>query len=63
MSAFDAQGNFARCGERLFFYFYLIPGSDTGNQRGIPDSAESDSGLCPENPQPFEKGWRKLYFA
>ena len=38
----------------------LIPGADTGNQRGIPDSAESGSGLCPENPQPFEKGWRKL---
>ncbi|MFR4972836.1 MAG: hypothetical protein ACLUB2_05305 [Butyricicoccus pullicaecorum] len=21
---------------------------------------DGDSGLCPENPQPFEKGWRKL---
>ena len=40
---------------------YLIDsGVDTGNQKGIPDSAESGSGLCPENPQPFEKGWRKL---
>ena len=38
----------------------LKPGSDTGFQEGISDSAESDSGLCPENPQPFEKGWRKL---
>ena len=29
-------GDFARCGERFLFIFRLIPGSDTGNQEGIP---------------------------
>ena len=43
-----------------FWLFELIPGSDTGNQKGIPPVATGGSGLCPENPQPFEKGWRKL---
>ena len=46
-----------------YFLFWLKPGSDTGFQKGISPSADGDSGLCPENPQPFEKGWRKLYFA
>ena len=62
MSAFDARGiSLAAASDG--FYFWLIPGADTGNQRGIPDSVESGSRLCPENPQPFEKDWRKLYFA
>ena len=41
-------------------FIWLIPRSDTGNQEGIPRPAGRGSGLCPENPQPFEKGWRKL---
>ncbi|MFR4972709.1 MAG: hypothetical protein ACLUB2_04605, partial [Butyricicoccus pullicaecorum] len=40
MSAFDARGiSLAAASDG--FYFWLIPGADTGNQRGIPDSAES----------------------
>ena len=27
---------------------------------GVPDSAESGSGRCPDTPPPFEKGGRKL---
>ena len=44
-------------------FIWLIPRSDTGNQEGIPRPAGRGSGLCPKNPQPFEKGWRKLQFA
>ena len=45
------------------FYFWLIPGADTGNQEGIPRSAERVSGLCPENPQAFrERLERKLQY-
>ena len=43
-----------------FCLFSLKPGADTGFQKRVSDSAESDSGLCPENPRPFEKGRRKL---
>ena len=40
--------NFARCGERFFIIFRLKPGPNTGFQKGISDSAESDSGQqCP----------------
>ena len=43
------------------FYFWLIPGADTGNQEGISCPAGHDSGLCPENPQAFrERLERKL---
>ena len=46
------------------FYFWLIPGADTGNQEGISCPAGHDSGLCPENPQAFrERLERKLQFA
>ena len=31
----------ASCGMRFYFLFGLKPGSDTGFQRGVPDSAES----------------------
>ena len=45
----------------LFFdYFWLIPGSDTGNQEEVSPVATGDSGLCPENPQTFEKVCSKL---
>ena len=40
MSGFQPRGNFARCGERLFFMFGLKPGADTGFQKGIPPSAD-----------------------
>ena len=44
-------------------FFFLVDFRKGENQEGFPDSAESGSGLCPENPRPFEKGRRKLYFA
>ena len=46
-----------------FCLFGLKPGLYTGFQGGISPSADGDSGLCPKNPQPFEKGWRKLQFC
>ena len=42
--------------------FVLVDFRNAKIKKGISDSAESDSGLCPENPRPFEKGRRKLYF-
>ena len=42
--------------------FVLVDFRKAKIKKGISDSAESDSGLCPENPRPFEKGRRKLYF-
>ena len=41
--------------------FVLVDFRKAKIKKGISDSAESDSGLCPENPRPFEKGRRKLY--
>ena len=61
MSAPGAQRVLPPAGGALN-YFWLIPAL-AGINRGVSRSAERDSGLCPENPQPFEKGWRKLYFA
>ena len=55
MTALCAEGDYARCGEHFFDYFWLIPGSDTGNQEGISPVATGDSGLCPENPQPLKR--------
>ena len=54
----SAAGNIARLRTRrkaslVDFRFAKI-------KRGIPRPAGRGSGLCPENPQPFEKGWRKL---
>ena len=43
--------------------FVLVDFRNAKIKKGISDSAESDSGLCPENPRPFEKGRRKLQFA
>lgn len=40
--------------------FWLIPVNGR-NQKGISSVATDDSGRCPENPRPFEKGRRKLY--
>ena len=40
----------------------LKPGPNPGFQKGIPHPAGCGSGRYPENPQPFEKGWRKLQF-
>ena len=62
MSALSAQGYCAVCGQRFFFIFWLIF-AKAKIKKGIPHPAGCGSGLCPENPQPFEKGWRKLYFA
>ena len=40
----------------LFFILVDFPSRGIGKiKKGIPDSAESGSGLCPENPQTFEK--------
>ena len=50
----------ARPAGRAFFVF-LVDFRKAKIKKGISDSAESDSGLCPENPRPFEKGRRKLY--
>ena len=36
-------------------FFILVDFRRSENQKEIPDSAESGSGLCPENPQTFEK--------
>ncbi len=47
----------------LICKFRLKPGSDTGFQWGISPSADGASGLCPENPRPFEKGRRKLQYG
>ena len=44
MTALCAAGDCARCGERFFDYFWLIPGLNTGNQKGISPSADGDSG-------------------
>ena len=55
-----AAGDDATCASRFFCNYLLIPGADTGNQEGIPCPAGHGSGLCPENPRPFEKGRRKL---
>ena len=51
----------AACGRR--FELFLVDSGSGRNQKGISPVATGDSGLCPENPQPFEKGWRKLYYA
>ena len=37
------------------FYYFLVDFRKAKIKRGVPDSAESGSGLCPENPQTFEK--------
>ena len=53
----DAQ-SLERPSERTVFpfcLFELIPGTDTGNQKGISHPAGCDSGLCPENPQPLKR--------
>ena len=63
MSGLWPLGNCAVCGRRFFYYFLVETRVGHRVSKGISDSAESDSGLCPENPQPFEKGWRKLHFA
>ena len=42
------------------FLLFLVDSGMRRNQKGIPRSAERVSGLCPENPRPFEKGRRKL---
>ena len=54
MSALSARG-IARLRTRFLIIFWLKPGADTGFQKGISDSAESDSGPCPENPQPLKR--------
>ena len=41
----------------------LILSAHSAEIRIVTYGPERVSGLCPENPQPFEKGWRKLYFA
>ncbi len=46
--------------DALLFLFWLIPVNDR-NQKGISPVATGDSGRCPKNPRPFEKGRRKLY--
>ena len=33
------------------------------NDKSVSSSAEPDQRLCLWKPQPFEKGWRKLYFS
>ena len=43
------------------FLFFLVDFRKSENQKGVSRSAERDSGLCPENPRPFEKGRRKLH--
>ena len=55
MTAHSAEGIAHPAGCASFDYFWLIPGSNTGNQEGISPVATGDSGLCPENPQTFEK--------
>ena len=52
----------ASLGMRFFILVQLIF-AEAKIKKRVSRSAERDSGLCPENPQPFEKGWRKLYFA
>ena len=46
-----------------FFILVQLIFAEAKIKKSVSRSAERDSGLCPENPQPFEKGWRKLYFA
>ena len=60
MSGFQPRGEFRALRSAIVFMFGLKPGAGTGFQKGIPRPAGRGSGLCPENPQPFEKGWRKL---
>ena len=43
MSGFQPRGDFARCGERLFFMFGLKPGARPGFQKG-------DSAVCGRRP-------------
>ncbi len=62
MSALGARGILPPAGG-AGNYFWLKPGPNPGFQKGISPSADGDSGRCPENPQPFEKGWRKLQFC
>ena len=54
MSALSAQESLAACGRR-FFLFVLVDSGFSRNQKGISPSADGDPGLCPENPQTFEK--------
>ena len=42
------------------FLLFLVDSGIGRNQKGIPRPARRVSGLCPENPRPFEKGRRKL---
>ena len=42
--------------------FVLVDFRKAKIKKGISCPAGHDSGLCPENPRPFEKGRRKLYF-
>ena len=60
MNALCAWGNFARGGisrsaERDFVCFLVDSGLRPGIKKGVSDSAESDLGLCPKDPQTFEK--------
>ena len=54
MSALCAQG-ISRSAERDFVYFLVDSGLRPGIKKGVSDSAESDLGLCPKDPQTFEK--------
>ena len=57
----ERAGDCASCGMRFFYENWLIPGTDTGNQKEISRPAGRDSGLCPENLQAFrERLERKL---
>ena len=41
----------------------LILSAHSAGTRIVTYGPERDSGRCPENPQPFEKGWRKLHLG
>ena len=46
-------GRLRVCGRA--FLFVLVDSGFGRNQKGISPSADGDPGLCPENPQTFEK--------
>ena len=58
MSGFQPRGILRVCGraENQVWLIFALRKS----KGGIPRPAGRGSGRCPENPQPFEKGWRKL---
>ena len=37
------------------FLFFLVDFREAKIKKGVSPSADGDSGLCPENPQTFEK--------